>query len=365
MKQNKGLNLFISYSHQDEKPYIEEFKKHLAPLRDNGWVEDWYDRKILPGEDYQSKINNNLEDANIICLFISPNFLSSENCKKEKKRALELRRKKRVSVIPIILSPCGWRDDEDISKLLALPTDGKPVSSFQNKDEGWLDIYNGLKRVIQKEIKIKQLRVKEEFEKFLQDTELLIKAHPQKERVLLDDIFVHLELDKYDELKEYEGKISTKELLENIIDYPKIVISGEDQSGKTTLCKIIFNELRERNFVPVYICVKRNRLEGKIEGRIAKAFQEQYEGVNISEISQERIVLIIDDFHHAKKKEKHLNDLDIYPHCIIIVDDVFSLNIKDKKLIEPFSHFRINELKPSLRYKLIKKWVSLRDREIR
>ena len=35
MEQNKKLRLFISYSHQDnfdENPYIEQFKKHIAPL---------------------------------------------------------------------------------------------------------------------------------------------------------------------------------------------------------------------------------------------------------------------------------------------------------------------------------------------
>jgi len=50
------LKIFISYSHHDEKHFIEEFKKHLVPLKDKGLVEEWYDRKILPGEDYQSKI---------------------------------------------------------------------------------------------------------------------------------------------------------------------------------------------------------------------------------------------------------------------------------------------------------------------
>jgi hypothetical protein len=186
MEQNKKLKLFIVYSHQDnpvENPYIEQFIKHIAPLKDNGLIEEWYDRKILPGEDYQSKIDNNLEDADIICLFISANFLSSPNCKKEKSEALELRKKKGISVIPIILSFCGWQDDEDTSKLLALPTDGKPVSSFQNQDEAWLDVYNGLKKIIEKDVKIRQLKITVEFENFLQDTEILTKAHSQKEEV--------------------------------------------------------------------------------------------------------------------------------------------------------------------------------------
>jgi len=364
MEPNKKLKIFISYSHDDEIPYIEEFKKHLAPLKDNSFIEEWYDRKVLPGEDYERKINNNLEDADIICLFILVNFLSSESCKKEKKKALELRKKKGVVVIPIILSPCGWQDDNDINNLLALPTDGKPISNFSNRDKGWLDVYKRLKGVIEKEIKIKQLKLTEEFEQFLQSTEMFEQSHSQKNRVLLDDIFVPPDLNEYDELKEYKGKISAKELLKRISDYPKIVIAGEDQSGKTTLCKVIFKELRELNLIPVYILGKENRLEGSMENIISKAFKQQYKDIDINEISKERIVPIIDDFHYAKKIEKHLNYLTIYPLCIITVDDIFTLNIRDEKLIEPFSFFSINELKASLRYELIKRWVSLQKVEI-
>jgi hypothetical protein len=107
MEQNTKLKLFISYSHQDNQdknPFIEQFKTHIAPLKDKCLIEDWYDREILPGRDYQKDIDNNLNDADIICLFISAAFLSSNSCKKEKKKALELRKKKRISVIPIILS---------------------------------------------------------------------------------------------------------------------------------------------------------------------------------------------------------------------------------------------------------------------
>ena len=87
-EMNNKLKIFIAYSHNDEKPFIDEFKKHLAPLKDKGLVEEWYDRKVLPGEDYQSEINYNLENGDIICLFISASFLDSPNCKKEKKKAI-------------------------------------------------------------------------------------------------------------------------------------------------------------------------------------------------------------------------------------------------------------------------------------
>ena len=361
MEQNKKLKLFISYSHFDEKPYIEEFIKHIVPLKDNGLIEEWYDRKILSGENYQNKIDSNLKDGDIICLFISASFLSSDNCKKEKREALELRKKKGIPVVPIILSHCGWLDDKDISNLLALPTDGKPVSGFQDQNEAWNNIYIELKKLIEKEVKIRQFRLRDDFEEFLQDTEMLTKAHSQKEKVLLNDILVYSELEKYDDYRQYEKAISTEELLKILLDYPKIVIAGEDLSGKTTLCKMIFRELRNKNFVPVYVSDRHNQLRGKIDNKISSLFHAQYErvGLDINEIYKEKIIPIIDDFHFAKNKEKHIKDLSKYPYCIIVVDDIFGLNIKDEKLIEQFVYFKIKELKPSLRNELIKKWTHL------
>lgn len=369
MEQNKELKLFISYSHQDniqDRHYIDQFKKHIMPLKHNGLIEDWYDRKILPGEDYQDKIDNNLEDADIICLFISANFFASESCMKEKKKAFKLKNDKGISLIPIILTPCGWLDDNEISKLLALPPDGQPVSKFLHQEDAWHHVYLGLKEIIQKVKKIKQINIKEEFESFLKDTEMLTKAHSGKEKIVLDDIYIHPELDKYDDLKKNNDRInsiSSEELLNTILDYPKIAIAGEDQSGKTSLCKMIFKEYLKKNFIPVYLSYKISDFSGKIENRILKSFHRQYDEVDLNEIDSDRLVLIIDDFHFAINKLKHINDLSKYSHCVVIIDDIFSLNIRDEKLIGQFSYFKIREFNPSLRYELIKKWVILTDKE--
>ncbi|MCR4424456.1 MAG: toll/interleukin-1 receptor domain-containing protein [candidate division WOR-3 bacterium] len=363
MTPNNKLRLFISYSHQDEDPYVKEFKRHISTLENNALIEYWYDRKIIPGEDYQNKINNNLEDADIICLFISANFLSSKACMEEKNKALELKRKKCVAVIPIILSPCAWQDCNDISNLLALPRDGIPISTFQSRDVGWLDVYEGIKKVVEQELKFRQLEITDDFKDFLQETQMLTKAHSKKETLLLEDIFIYPELDKFSELRKFVKTIGLDELLQSITDHPKLVIAGENLSGKTTICKILFKELRKRNFVPVYIYDK-NKFAGKIESKITDALKTQYK--NFDEIllqEKERIVPIVDDFHTAKNKEKHIKHLLSYRYCILIVDDIFRLNIKDDALVSQFIYLTIRELKPSLRYELVKKWCSLSNKE--
>lgn len=358
----KKLNLFISYSHLDEGD-IDEFRKHVYPLNDNGTIGTWYDRMIVAGQEFQDDIDNNLENADIICLFISANFLSSPACLKEKTKALELKKSRRVAVVPIILSACGWLDDKSITSSLALPTDGKAANTFTNSSDAWNNVYEGLKTVINLETKIKNVTIKESFLSFLENAEMLTKAHSKKERVSLNDIFVFPDLKKYDDIREYEKSESSEKLISDILSYSKILIAGENQSGKTTLCKKIFLSLRENNYFPVYVSDKSTLLLGKLSNKIDVAFSEQYEGVSIKDVN-DRIVPIVDDFHLAKHKDRNVQSLSIYPHQIVIVDDIFSLNIKDESIIQSYTHFKIKELNPTLRNKLIEKWTHLTDYSI-
>lgn len=358
--KTKKLRLFISYSHFDEN-LIDEFKKHIHPFVDKGLIELWHDRKIIAGKDFQEEIDVNLENADIICLFVSANFLCSNACLEEKKTAFKLKQTKGIAVVPIILSDCGWLDDVEIKKSLALPKDGRPIDSFEKVNTAWQEVYNGIKLVIEEEIKIKQLTFSDFFSSFLDDAELLTKAHSKKEKVNLDDIFVYPDLTKYDDLKEYEKDENSESIVNDIYKYSKILLAGENQSGKTSLCKKIICKLRTENFVPVYVSDKNSLYKGKIETKIVAAFNEQYKGFEFNSVNKARIVPIIDDFHFAKEKERHIKDLTEYSHQVVVVDDIFSLNIKNESLIRSFAHFKIKELRPSLRHKLIEKWINLSD----
>ncbi|MBU0459958.1 MAG: toll/interleukin-1 receptor domain-containing protein [Nanoarchaeota archaeon] len=356
------MKLFISYSHEDEN-HIEDFIKHIAPLRNNGLIEEWYDRKIEAGKDFQNTIDNNLERADIICLFISASFLASKACMKEKKEALLLKEQKGVRVIPIILSPSGWLEDTELKELLAIPTDGKPVTDFKDKNTAWQDVFKWLKTVIQTEIYHKKLKISNDFQKFIDNTELLQKSHPDKDIVKLGDIFIYPTVSVYDNLKEYQKKESSEIILNQITKLKKILIAGEDQSGKTALCKKIFTETKSKGFLPVYLSDKKNQFLGNIDFKIDKALKEQYEDIDIDKIDLKRIIPIIDDFHYAKHKEKHLEHLSKYEIHIIIVDDIFGLNIRQETLIASYSHVKICQFSSSLRYELIKKWSDLTDKK--
>ena len=60
---------------------------------------------------------------------------------------MERHEAKEARVIPIILRPCDWHS-APFGKLKALPKDGKPVISWSNRDEAFLDIAQALRRVV-------------------------------------------------------------------------------------------------------------------------------------------------------------------------------------------------------------------------
>jgi len=82
------IKVFYSYSHKDEA-YRIELEKWLAILRKENYIEEWHDRKILPGDIWNSKIDEHEDNADIILLLFSQDFISSNSCEKEMKYAIQ------------------------------------------------------------------------------------------------------------------------------------------------------------------------------------------------------------------------------------------------------------------------------------
>ncbi|MFN8347413.1 MAG: ATP-binding protein [Spirosomataceae bacterium] len=191
---------------------------------------------------------------------------------------------------------------------------------------------------------------------------MLSRAHSSKQSILLDDIFVSPLLKKSNFTKDFSKEVEVEEIQNEFYENKKILIAGENQSGKTTICKQLFSYLRKNNFVPIYINDSKNKYLGNFESKLEKSFTEQYETeIKFSELDVNKIVPIVDDFHTAKHKEKLVANFSEYLHCILIVDDVFSINLKNESFIDSYFQYKINEFTPSQRYELIKNWVLLAD----
>lgn len=142
--------LFVSYSHKDEK-LRQELQGDLEPLRD-GSVRAWYDGKILPGDAIDPEVQQHLDEAHIILLLVSRDFLKSRYIReKELPRALERHDAGEARVIPIILRPAPWQNppwDAMFGRLKALPRDGKPVVKWRLRDEAFVDVYTSIQETI-------------------------------------------------------------------------------------------------------------------------------------------------------------------------------------------------------------------------
>jgi hypothetical protein len=141
--------LFYSYAHEDEL-LREQLEKHLSLLKRQGFISGWHDREILPGATWAQEIDVHLESASIVLLLISPDFLASDYCYEvEMQRALERHRHGETRVIPIIMRPCDWQD-APFAHLQCLPRNGQPVTMWSNQDEAFLNIIQGLRKVIER-----------------------------------------------------------------------------------------------------------------------------------------------------------------------------------------------------------------------
>ena len=141
------VTLFYSYSHKDER-LREELETHLKLLHRRGLISSWHDRKIEAGEDWKQKINDNLEAADIILLLISADFIASDYCyEKEMTRALERHDKGEALVIPIIIRDVNLAE-APFGELQYLPTDGRAVTKWPDKDSAWRSVSEGVERAI-------------------------------------------------------------------------------------------------------------------------------------------------------------------------------------------------------------------------
>lgn len=141
------MKAFISYSHSNERA-LKRLHTHLAVLRRDHHINEWYDREILAGEDVDQEISEQLETCELFLALVSPDYLASGYCYDiEMTRALERHHAGEVRVVPIIIELCEWKKTP-LRRLMALPRDGKPVSKWENEDEAYLNVVTELRRIL-------------------------------------------------------------------------------------------------------------------------------------------------------------------------------------------------------------------------
>ena len=142
-----AVKVFISYSHKDE-PYKDQLVAHLSALKNLGVIQQWDDRQIELGQQWDNQINTAMNDAELILLLVSSDFLASDYIVgKEISTALERSKRNETKLVPIIVRPCDFADTP-LAQFQATPKNAKPISTWSNQDEAFLDVIQHLKMIL-------------------------------------------------------------------------------------------------------------------------------------------------------------------------------------------------------------------------
>jgi formylglycine-generating enzyme required for sulfatase activity len=146
------LKTFIIYARADAS-FKDELLAHLRPFVKNGLLEKWVDSDLLPGEEWEKRIEAELEAAHLVILLISADALNSDFIeKKELKIALDKKRAGTARVVPILVRDCFWEMHDDLSAMQLLPKDEKGsirgVAGWISRDSAWTHCLRELKKLV-------------------------------------------------------------------------------------------------------------------------------------------------------------------------------------------------------------------------
>ena len=120
------------YTQEDETFYLQ-LKKSLHLWERQGHL-SW--REILPGSDLRATLRASIECADVILLFLSPDFFPNEYCYQAMQDALQENVSRSASVIPILVRPVHWQTSP-CKHLAVVPRNEKPIASWSSLDEAY------------------------------------------------------------------------------------------------------------------------------------------------------------------------------------------------------------------------------------
>ncbi len=330
------MELFLSYCHKDEK-HLEAFRIHLATLKRNGFISDWHDREMTAGENIDETINEHLESADIIALLISPDFLASEYCQKELETAFALKTERDTNILSIIISNCDWKDvpvgeDSMLKNFLVCPTDAKAIENWPKSNDAWMDVVSHLKKVISERI-IREKKLTKKFKDDMENPGDFVSTS-RNNLLNLKDLYTYPMLKHETSSTSDKNEISELKdasflIQENLLDKRSFLILGDDSSGKTALCYMLFHEFIKTPFFPIYIEGK-NVSNDNINQIEKKAFESQYSYLRPDHILNKNKIIIFDDFANENIKE-----FDVYSLLLKIKEKNYGLVIMVGNTINP------------------------------
>jgi TIR domain len=142
--KKQQLKMFLSYAHEDAD-LKDQLDLSLVALKRDERISIWQDtNNIKGGDEWNEKIKEGLQNADIILLLISPNFINSEYIwHNELPIAKQKHEQGQTKVIPIFLRDV-FADNMWFTMLQGYISLDKPIAAFKDYDRD-----TALKKVVQ------------------------------------------------------------------------------------------------------------------------------------------------------------------------------------------------------------------------
>ena len=219
-------------------------------------------------------------------------------------------------------------------------------------------------------------RVSDDMRAFLEDPGIDLR-HEDRGQLKLQDIFlfpdlVEIEIDS----ERFGQRMNGEELLDKLNMQATVVVTGDTESGKTSLGKNLFLGMLDREMVPVYLDgTKKPPPEDKVYGYIEDEFVWQYDPSQLEgyrQADRSKRAIIIDDYDKlplsAQQKKEFLARVSSSAQCVVLL--AYDVTSDLAELASPgtmaggskdISHYRIQPFGYVARNKLAERWLLLGD----
>lgn len=203
-------------------------------------------------------------------------------------------------------------------------------------------------------------------------------AHPSKQKLLLEDIYVPPNAQEltFKDGKDLvrNGSVASKDLLNFIANKHRVLIIGKERSGKSSLAKVLFRQYYTKNMVPILVegdeikDTDADRFVRLVEGRLKQDYKNPLLD-KFNRLTDDRVVLIIDDFDHANLNARgRLKLLEAihkrFQRIVIFGDDLLRFEEMTSgelgpKILSDYTQLELMEYGHVLRSAIVDKWYDV------